>query len=41
MMMLVNLSSPRQKKRFSSDLFFLILTLIPWILMFGLLLPHG
>jgi hypothetical protein len=40
MMMLVNMPGPGQKKGFSSDLFFLIVTLIPWVVMIWLLLPR-
>lgn len=40
MMMLVNMPGPNKNKRFSSDLFFLIASLIPWIVMIWLLLPR-
>ena len=41
MVMLVNMPDPRQKKGLSSDLFFLIVTLIPWAVMIWLLWPRG
>ena len=40
MMMLVSVPGPTKKKRFSSDLFFLIATLSPWIVMIWLLWPR-
>jgi hypothetical protein len=39
MMLLVNLPDPEKKKRSSSDLLFLAVTLIPWIAMIWLLWP--
>jgi hypothetical protein len=40
MLMLVGMPGPGNKKRFSSDLIFLIAALIPWIVMIWLLWPR-
>ena len=40
MMMLVNMPGAGKKKRFPSDLFFLAVTLIPWLVMIWLLWPR-